>query len=125
MLSAAECFTELSRWPEGNFALLSSIHGCPFTSAFPWKHAHVTFRRKPVSNGRNFQSSQNHFRGPSGEYEFSLHLCIKYELLNGNTQSQRKWPQGNYCIFAVDNQCPVGKKSLTNPLVSFNMSMNL
>ena len=106
--------SDQSSWPEGDFAILSSVYGCPNTPVFEWKYIYMTFKHKPGITGFNTYSQQYHIQGAAKDHFVSLHFCLKYESKLAEGQNQTKWSEGNYCIFGINNGCPPGKLHICN-----------
>ena len=56
----------------------------------------------------------NHFNdinaiGAHGIFTFQLNFCKKLKQFRTEGNSRDKWPDGNYSVFSVNNQCPGGK----------------
>ena len=104
---------ERVQWPEGNFALLSTIYGCPGSDPQYWLSGYLsipsTFTSEPVITW----SSNVHLQGPYTSRQARLPFCIKDEVF-GNRRVHA-WPRGTYCIIKVGDACPHGRSFNNRP----------
>lgn len=103
------CLTVAKLWPEGSFGLPQTVYGCPVQEEFPWLPGQVTLTfdaSTSISHSPSFDLA-----GKLGKNFWSLKLCSKvdHSIANEYYAKQMKWPDGTYCIFAIDKRCPAGQ----------------
>ncbi|KAL8570787.1 hypothetical protein ACOMHN_006937 [Nucella lapillus] len=89
-----------SSWPNGPFALLSSISGCPGNNEFvtgSWQHQGA---------GDNAVSDGFLLAGTFDTSIFRYQFCTKEH--SSSSDSAHVWDKGQYCILRVGGVCPDG-----------------
>lgn len=109
-----------SMWPEGTYALPTSIFGCPETAEMGWASAYINLTlpdsaQRQEWNVKNPQLLNDIIEpdilGPYHYRALQMNFCVKTRTYfeEGDTNST-EWPTGQYCIYSFNNTCPQGKK---------------
>lgn len=94
-------------WPEGSFALIEQIFGCPNHMNDQWNPLVIQFDIANSSAASIQWSASPHFKGPYSQTRLDLHLCVKKPEYG--SWRATPWPAGSYCIFSPSNDCPKGE----------------
>ncbi|XP_048244633.1 uncharacterized protein LOC125376772 [Haliotis rufescens] len=108
---------KVSSWPRGNYGLLSTVYGCPETSEYGWQTGYINLTSTGSRTAYHDWSDSLHLLGPYHLHTIQLNFCMRPddldteddEILNvteNRTASSNIWPQGHYCIFQGDADCP-------------------
>ncbi|VDI65084.1 Hypothetical predicted protein [Mytilus galloprovincialis] len=102
---------KLTQWPGGNYALHTSMFGCPEDVDYGWMSGYVNMTLLPKSrnmfwNDLDWFTFEPHILGPYTQQAIQINFCI----MNSTTTAtaDNPWPAGNYCIYKASDICPIG-----------------
>ena len=93
-------------WPEGNFAILETVYGCPDSGNQEWLSAYIDVMSTNQSLPGSTWSPRLHMSGPYDEHSLSINLCVKGRLFGRRRDTP--WPAGEYCIINSGDGCLTG-----------------
>lgn len=103
-------------WPEGNYALPTSIYGCNDPEFDQWQHGYINISfMEPVllferSKGHIHIETPSLLLGPYGPRSLQLNFCVKVsEEADPHAQVATEWPPGQYAVYGSEKGCPKGK----------------
>ena len=107
-------YAELGLWPEGQYALPRPVYDCPSQSLHNWTTGMAMIQLGPRTNNTasSSWSANFHHLGTNEPKEFIITTCAKGREgpVSGAPTEKNKhmWPQGNYCIYKIGDDCPKG-----------------
>ncbi|VDI37675.1 Hypothetical predicted protein, partial [Mytilus galloprovincialis] len=120
-----------TQWPEGTYALHSSMFGCPESSEFGWSTGYINLTL--FDNSRNFiwndddpYTFEPHILGPYTEHAMQMNFCVmesNVTVFDDDSRVNRTWPTGNYCIYRTGVKCPVGFDEGSLTIRGYNYSL--
>ena len=102
------------RWPDGNYAVLSSVYGCPDPDVNRWEHGYmnISFRDPHNLQQPALEDIMNHnssmLLGPNSQNRIQLNFCGKITG-SDDFSTTAEWPRGKYSIYKTGDTCPSGK----------------
>jgi hypothetical protein len=102
---------EQSDWPSGPYWLLMPDTGCPETKRHGWDIGYIKFRTNETiqaDHGSVFKTSN--ISVVLQPKLFQINFCYK----SGERKNTVSWPNGDYSIFGVENNCPQGNVKYHN-----------
>ncbi|XP_065938424.1 uncharacterized protein [Magallana gigas] len=110
---------EKSLWPDGTYALPTSMFGCPETEAKGWSTSYVNLTLPESSKQQEWNMKNPELKtdviepnilGPYYYRALQMNFCVKTPTYFENRESNRtsaEWPRGQYCIYSFNNTCPL------------------
>jgi hypothetical protein len=120
-----------SMWPEGIYALPTSMFGCPEAEESGWASSFINLTL-PDSSQRQEWNTKNPLQqnaimepnilGPYQHRAFQMNFCLKtHTHFEESDTNSTDWPGGQYCIYSFNNTCPQGQYILCTLFAVLNV----
>ena len=109
-----------------------SAYGCPDQSFNDWTQSNlnITFDTEFTHQVQKSSTSPGHhdllYVGPFGLHSFQLNFCVKRTASRNESDREQimsttaEWPPGDYAIFGMTDECPVGRYLFTLSMIADN-----
>ncbi|XP_046857423.1 cubilin-like isoform X3 [Xenia sp. Carnegie-2017] len=98
---------EDNQWPNGNFGLLKAKTGCPSDWKSGWREG---WRFQDMKDGsmNSKASLKNHMAVSFHMRKLGVDINRTFCMMNQIDEKKRLWPNGSYCIYKSNANCPKG-----------------
>ena len=104
------------RWPDGDYAILESIYGCPDPDVNIWEHGYMNISFEQPHNLQQpglediLDHNSSKLLGPLSQNRIQLNFCARVaNTLNAPSTTTSEWPRGKYSVYRTGNDCPEGR----------------